>query len=68
MSRAGPGVPSSASRRGPRRPVSCSTSDRIDVDIQYSANGTTGWNTEKTVRTGFDEQFIVENLPGRTDG
>ncbi|MFH9858555.1 hypothetical protein [Streptomyces sp. NPDC017202] len=50
------------------RSLGDSFSDRINVDIQYSANGTTGWTTRKTVRTGFDEQFIVEALPGYTDG
>ncbi|MDX2939423.1 hypothetical protein [Streptomyces ipomoeae] len=43
-------------------------SDRIKVDIQYSANGKTGWSTKKTVKTGFDEQFIVEGLQGNADG
>ncbi|KOG08141.1 hypothetical protein ADK35_42210 [Streptomyces viridochromogenes] len=44
------------------------TSDQISVDIQYSANGTSGWATKKTVRTSFGSQFIVERLPGYTDG
>ncbi|WP_234439876.1 hypothetical protein [Streptomyces bicolor] len=44
------------------------TSDQISVDIQYSANGTTGWTTKKTVKTSFGSQFIVERLPGYTDG
>ncbi|WP_328426480.1 hypothetical protein [Streptomyces sp. NBC_00443] len=42
--------------------------DQINVDIQYSANGTTGWTTKKTVKTRFGSQFIVERLPGYTDG
>ncbi|MFJ3226410.1 hypothetical protein ACIPJS_24095 [Streptomyces sp. NPDC086783] len=42
-------------------------SERVDVDVQYSADGRTGWKTEKTVRTGFDEQFHVD-LPGHPDG
>ncbi|WLW53884.1 hypothetical protein [Streptomyces sp. YU58] len=44
------------------------TSDRVSVDIQYSPNGRTGWSTEKTVKTNFGSQFIVERLPGYTDG
>ncbi|WP_327717979.1 hypothetical protein OG381_23105 [Streptomyces sp. NBC_00490] len=44
------------------------TNDRISVDIQYSANGSTGWSTKKTVKTSFGSQFVVENLPGYTDG
>ncbi|WP_329300517.1 hypothetical protein OG410_20450 [Streptomyces sp. NBC_00659] len=44
------------------------TNDRIAVDIQYSANGTTGWSTKKTVQTTNSSQFIVERLPGYTDG
>jgi hypothetical protein len=44
------------------------TSDAVSVDIQYSANGTSGWTTKKTVKTSFGSQFIVEKLPGYTDG
>ena len=44
------------------------TSDQVSVDIQYSANGTSGWATKKTVKTSFGSQFIVERLPGYTDG
>ncbi|MGW1532786.1 hypothetical protein [Streptomyces aureus] len=42
--------------------------DPIAVDIQYSANGSTGWSTKKTVQTTDNSQFTVENLPGYTDG
>ncbi|MFF8729865.1 hypothetical protein ACF073_25755 [Streptomyces sp. NPDC015171] len=44
------------------------TNDRIGVDIQYSPNGRTGWATKKTVQTTNGSQFIVEKLPGYTDG
>ncbi|MER6423220.1 hypothetical protein [Streptomyces sp. NPDC001137] len=44
------------------------TSDQASVDIQYSADGQTGWSTKKTVKTGFGSQFTVEKLPGYTDG
>jgi hypothetical protein len=44
------------------------TNDKIAVDIQYSANGKTGWSTKKTVQTTNGSQFIVEKLPGYTDG
>ncbi|MER5401677.1 hypothetical protein [Streptomyces sp. NPDC002599] len=44
------------------------TNDRIAVDIQYSANGRTGWSTRKTVQTTNGSQFIVERLSGYTDG
>jgi hypothetical protein len=43
-------------------------SDRIAVDIQYSPDGRTGWSTKKTVQTTNGSQFIVEKLPGYTDG
>ncbi|WP_234354526.1 hypothetical protein [Streptomyces sp. NRRL WC-3618] len=43
-------------------------SGRIKVDIQYSADGRTGWRTKKTVQTGFGQQFIVERLQGDADG
>ncbi|WP_234341534.1 hypothetical protein [Streptomyces sp. NRRL S-646] len=44
------------------------TSDQASVDIQYSADGRTGWSTKKTVKTSFGSQFTVEKLPGYTDG
>jgi hypothetical protein len=44
------------------------TSDAVNVAIQYSADGKTGWTTKKTVATHFSSQFIVEKLPGYTDG
>ncbi|SNX62268.1 hypothetical protein SAMN06272735_4033 [Streptomyces sp. TLI_55] len=44
------------------------TSDQVSVDVQYSANGTSGWTTQKTVKTRFGSQFVVEKLPGYTDG
>jgi hypothetical protein len=44
------------------------TDDRIAVDIQYSPDGRTGWSTKKTVQTTNGSQFIVEKLPGYTDG
>ncbi|WP_326786894.1 hypothetical protein [Streptomyces sp. NBC_00151] len=42
--------------------------DPIAVAIQYSADGRTGWTTKKTVQTTNSSQFVVENLPGYTDG
>ncbi|MEU6276865.1 hypothetical protein ABZ871_31325 [Streptomyces populi] len=42
--------------------------DRFAVDIQYSPNGRTGWTTKKTVQTSNGSQFVVERLPGYTDG
>ncbi|MEU6577679.1 hypothetical protein [Streptomyces sp. NPDC046805] len=44
------------------------TNDWANVDIQYSADGRTGWSTKKTVTTGFGSQFVVQKLPGHTDG
>ncbi|WP_328872356.1 hypothetical protein OHT76_20805 [Streptomyces sp. NBC_00287] len=44
------------------------SSAQVDVQIQYSADGTSGWTTKKTVKTSFGSQFIVERLPGYTDG
>ncbi|WP_327137190.1 hypothetical protein OG585_21470 [Streptomyces sp. NBC_01340] len=44
------------------------TNDKIAVDIQYSRDGRTGWSTKKTVQTTNGSQFIVEKLPGYTDG
>ncbi|WP_345657446.1 hypothetical protein [Streptomyces siamensis] len=42
--------------------------DKIAVDIQYSPDGSTGWSTKKTVQTTDGSQFVVEKLPGYTDG
>ncbi|MDX6364461.1 MAG: hypothetical protein QOC85_3471 [Streptomyces sp.] len=42
-------------------------SERVEVAVQYSPDGRTGWKTQKTVKTGFDEQFYTD-LPGYTDG
>lgn len=50
------------------RQVGRYTDGGVNVDIQYSADGRTGWTTKKTVRTRFDSQFIVEELPGSADG
>jgi hypothetical protein len=44
------------------------SADKIAVDIQYSRDGRTGWSTKKTVQTTNSSQFIVEKLPGYTDG
>ncbi|MER6349542.1 hypothetical protein ACWC10_35425 [Streptomyces sp. NPDC001595] len=44
------------------------TDGGVNVDIQYSPDGKTGWTTQKTVKTRFGSQFIVEELPGYTDG
>ncbi|WP_225826802.1 hypothetical protein [Streptomyces naphthomycinicus] len=44
------------------------TNDRIGVDIQYSPDGRTGWTTKKTVQTTNGSQFVVERMPGYTDG
>ncbi|MFF3663636.1 hypothetical protein [Streptomyces olivochromogenes] len=44
------------------------SNDRIGVDIQYSPDGRTHWSTKKTVQTSVGSQFIVEKLPGYTDG
>ncbi|MGJ5805837.1 hypothetical protein ACSCB1_43155 [Streptomyces europaeiscabiei] len=41
--------------------------ERVSVAVQYSPDGKTGWTTEKTVKTGFGEQFHVK-VPGYTDG
>ncbi|MFI1704342.1 hypothetical protein ACWDDN_07545 [Streptomyces griseoruber] len=43
-------------------------SGQVAVDIQYSPNGSTGWTTKKTVKTSFGTQFIVDDIPGYTDG
>ncbi|MFJ2233066.1 hypothetical protein [Streptomyces sp. NPDC087859] len=44
------------------------TGDSLNVDLQYSADGRTSWTTKKTLKTQLDHQFIVEDLPGYTDG
>ncbi|MEU5887611.1 hypothetical protein ABZ835_12335 [Streptomyces sp. NPDC047461] len=38
------------------------------MDIQYSADGRTGWTTKKTLKTQLDHQFTVDDLPRYTDG
>ncbi|MEW2119536.1 hypothetical protein AB0945_31005 [Streptomyces sp. NPDC005474] len=43
-------------------------SGEIKVDIQYSADGRTGWRTKKTLKTSFGLQFSVERLKGNADG
>lgn len=53
---------------GRLRLVGDSDDDQIKVDIQYSANGKTGWSTRKTVKTGFGKQFAVEDMKGQADG
>ncbi|QNP75892.1 hypothetical protein IAG44_21790 [Streptomyces roseirectus] len=50
------------------RPVGNHFDGPVDVAVQYSPNGKTGWRTQKTVRTSFDSQFWVKDLPGYTDG
>lgn len=53
---------------GSLRAAGRDTGGSVNVDVQYSADGRTGWTTKKTLRTQLDSQFIVEDLPGHTDG
>ncbi|MER6160547.1 hypothetical protein ABT147_34275 [Streptomyces sp. NPDC001868] len=48
-------------------PLEMDHNERVSVAVQYSPDGKSGWTTEKTVKTGFDEQFRVR-VPGHTDG
>ncbi|MFE4262494.1 hypothetical protein [Streptomyces sp. NPDC056883] len=39
-----------------------------DVQVQYSADGKTGWTTRKTVTTRFTWETFKQTLPGEADG
>ncbi|MGW2517224.1 hypothetical protein ACWC09_09360 [Streptomyces sp. NPDC001617] len=41
--------------------------DSANVDIQYSADGKTGWTTQTTLKVAFGNDF-TDRLPGYTDG
>ncbi|BBC34474.1 hypothetical protein SGFS_057680 [Streptomyces graminofaciens] len=41
---------------------------QVKVDVQWSADGSTGWSTKKTIKTTFGSQFSAEGIETVGDG